>query len=319
MRAEDDARRRRPPARAGPRPWSRSRWGRGPENGSSRTSSSGSWTSAAASCTRCWLPWERSSSLDFARSASPNRSSQAPLRVRASRPLRPVVLAEVRELLRHAHPRVQAALLGHVAEAQARLRVDGCAVPADVARVRRGQAEDAAHGGGLAGAVGAEEADQPSAARRERGVVERRDGPVALGEAPDLEHVPPGWHRPRPGLDRPNSTPAGPSGRTIGRSQGEGPMTTPDPVPGAEPTPDDATSAYDPEAAPWPPAGPAPSAAPSAPARLERAAGRRAAGLERAARPPRRRPGTRRRPPHRRPAGPPPSPCARRRPAWSRA
>ena len=48
--------------------------------------------------------------------------------------------------------------------------------------------EDAAHRRRLAGAVGPEEAEQPAAARRQRRAVERRDAPVVLGQAPDLEH-----------------------------------------------------------------------------------------------------------------------------------
>ena len=107
-----------------------------PENGSSRTSSSGSWTSAVASWIRCWLPWDRSSSFDFARSARPNRSSQTAVarpRVAAGQP---VVLGEVRQLLADAHPRVEPALLGHVPEPQPRVRVDGRPVPATPRRPR---------------------------------------------------------------------------------------------------------------------------------------------------------------------------------------
>ena len=48
--------------------------------------------------------------------------------------------------------------------------------------------EDAAHRRRLAGAVGPEEAEQPATARRQRRTVERRDAPVVLGQAPDLEH-----------------------------------------------------------------------------------------------------------------------------------
>ena len=122
VRPEHDADARPRPARGGPRSSSRCRSGRGRENGSSSTSSSGSWTSAVASWTRCWLPCERSSSLDFARSASPNRSSHALARAVASSPRQAVVLAEVGELLADAHPRVEAALLGHVPEPQPRRR-----------------------------------------------------------------------------------------------------------------------------------------------------------------------------------------------------
>ena len=48
-----------------------------PENGSSRMSTSGSCTSAAAICARCWLPSESVSTLSPARSPSPSRSSSA--------------------------------------------------------------------------------------------------------------------------------------------------------------------------------------------------------------------------------------------------
>src|SRR5690606_11669518 len=70
-----------------------------------------------------------------------------------------VLLREVAQLLADAHPRVEAALLGHVAEAQARVAVHFAALPADLPAVGPGEAEDAAHRGRLARAVGPEEAD----------------------------------------------------------------------------------------------------------------------------------------------------------------
>ena len=143
-----------------------------PLNGSSRTSSSGSWASATASWTRCWLPCDSSSSFDLARSPRPIRSSQRARRGRRVLRLHPVLLGEVRELLEDPHPRVQAALLGHVAEPQPRLAADDRAVPADLAAVRPGQAEDAAHRRRLAGAVGAEEADDAAGRGLERRAIE---------------------------------------------------------------------------------------------------------------------------------------------------
>ena len=93
-----------------------------------------------ASWTRCWLPCDSASSLTCARSARPIRSSQRA--AAASRRLAgmPVVLGEVAELLADAHPRVEAALLGHVAEAQPgrRGRSAGRAT-ADLAAVRVGR------------------------------------------------------------------------------------------------------------------------------------------------------------------------------------
>ncbi len=100
-----------------------------------------------------------------------------------------VLLGEVAELLGDPHARVQAALLGHVPEAQPRVAVDRRTGPADLAAVRAGQAEDDAHRGGLAGAVGAEEPDDAARAGREAGPVERGDAPIAFGQVVDLKHA----------------------------------------------------------------------------------------------------------------------------------
>ena len=51
--------------------------------------------------------------------------------------VQPVLLGEVAELLGDAHPRIQAALLGHVAEPQPRIAIDRRALPADLAAVGR--------------------------------------------------------------------------------------------------------------------------------------------------------------------------------------
>ena len=71
-----------------------------------------------------------------------------------------VQLAEVGQLLRHAHLRVQAAFLGHVADAPAGLEGQGRAQPAHRAGVGGEHAQHDAHRGGLAGAVAAHEAEQ---------------------------------------------------------------------------------------------------------------------------------------------------------------
>jgi hypothetical protein len=60
-----------------------------PENGSSSTSRSGSFTRAAISWTRCWLPCDSASRRSAARSARPRRSSQAPTLRSTSLGLRP--------------------------------------------------------------------------------------------------------------------------------------------------------------------------------------------------------------------------------------
>src|SRR5262249_16294662 len=93
-----------------------------------------------------------------------------------------------------AHPRVEAALFGHVSEAKPHVAVDRLALPADLAAVRDGQAEDAAHRCRLARAVRPEEADDAARSGGERRAVEGDDGPVAFREVEDLKHavVPPG-------------------------------------------------------------------------------------------------------------------------------
>ena len=160
-----------------------------PENGSSRTSSSGSWTSAVASWIRCWLPWDRSSSFDFARSARPNRSSQTARAAPARRgpTARGAGRSTPAARRRASAGRARAArACSRTAAACPRRR--RCPSQRHLAGLGDGEPEDAAHRRRLAGAVGPEEAEQPAAARRQRRTVERRDAAVVLGQAPDLEH-----------------------------------------------------------------------------------------------------------------------------------
>ena len=55
-----------------------------PVKGSSRTMRSGSWMTAAANCTFCCMPFDRSPVSDLALAARPTRSSQACARRAAS-------------------------------------------------------------------------------------------------------------------------------------------------------------------------------------------------------------------------------------------
>src|SRR3954468_20914776 len=107
------------------------------------------------------------------------------------RPRRRVVEAvqarEVHELVGDAHLRIQAALLGHVAEPGARRGVDRPAAEAHLAGVRREDAEHDAHGGGLARAVGADEAEELPLAHGEAEAVERDRLAVAPAQAVELE------------------------------------------------------------------------------------------------------------------------------------
>ena len=76
--------------------------------------------------------------------------------------------AQELELLQHDHAGVEAALLRHVAEGAARLRVDVRAAPAYFAAVEGDHADDRPHRGRLAGAIGAEEAEDLAGRHGER-------------------------------------------------------------------------------------------------------------------------------------------------------
>ena len=92
----------------------------------------------------------------------------------------PVQAPEVGELLADRHPRIEAALLRHVAEAQPLLQSDRPSVPEHLAAVGYHQAEDRAHRRRLPGAVRPEEAEHPTALDGERARVERLNRPVPL-------------------------------------------------------------------------------------------------------------------------------------------
>jgi len=94
---------------------------------------------------------------------------------------------QVDELVVHLHLRVQPALLGHVAEPAPGLEVHRRAPPADLPGVGGEHAERDAHGGGLAGPVGADEPEQLPGADVEGHLGQRDNLAVALGDMVDLE------------------------------------------------------------------------------------------------------------------------------------
>ncbi len=99
-----------------------------------------------------------------------------------------VEAGEVDDLFSDAHAGVEAALFGHVAEATASGVGDGLVAPADVAGIEVDEAEDATHGGGLAGAVGPEEAEHAAWLRAEAAALEGDNIAEAFVEARELEH-----------------------------------------------------------------------------------------------------------------------------------
>ena len=96
-----------------------------------------------------------------------------------------VELTEIAQLLGHAHLRVEAALLGHVADPASGLERQRAPAERDLAGIGRQHAEHDPHGGGLAGAVPPDEPEQLPGADLEGQVLERDDIAVALGEALD--------------------------------------------------------------------------------------------------------------------------------------
>ncbi len=100
----------------------------------------------------------------------------------------PVQAPEVRELLADPHARIEAALLRHVAEAQPFGQPDRPPVPEHLSRIELDEPENGSHRRRLPCAVRAEEAEHPSAAHRERAVVERLHCPESLVHVREAEH-----------------------------------------------------------------------------------------------------------------------------------
>ena len=113
-----------------------------------------------------------------------------PVRCRGARRAvaEPVQTPEVRELLADPHPRVEAALLRHVAEPQPLGQPDRPPVPEHLPRIELDEPEDRAHRGRLPGAVRAEEAEHPPARDGERAVVERLHCPEPLVHVRERQH-----------------------------------------------------------------------------------------------------------------------------------
>ena len=159
-----------------------------PENGSSRMSTSGRLTSAAASWTRCWLPSDSFSTGSPRRSPRPSRLDPLVGGARGGRGVQAVQPGEVGDLLADLHLRVEAALLRHVADPAADLLVQRPALPADLAGVGADQAHGDPHRRRLAGAVGAAEAEHRAGRDGEADAVEHVVVAEALVQPVELEH-----------------------------------------------------------------------------------------------------------------------------------
>ena len=101
----------------------------------------------------------------------------------------PVQPRQVDELIEDPHLRIEAALLGHVAEATAYPSVDGLAAPAHRTGVGREHAEGDAHRGGLARPVRPDEPHDAPLGHGERDVVERDEVAERAAQTGQLEHA----------------------------------------------------------------------------------------------------------------------------------
>jgi hypothetical protein len=101
-----------------------------------------------------------------------------------------VKLAEEDELVHDLHLLVKAALFGEVADALEAVAAKGLAEELDGAGVRHGDADHHADGGGLTGAVGAEEAEHGSGLDGEAHVVDGDFSVVDLADVMQLDD----WH-----------------------------------------------------------------------------------------------------------------------------
>ncbi len=98
-----------------------------------------------------------------------------------------VQLTEIGELLRHAHLRIQAAFLGHVAEPASGLERQRHTQPAHHTGIGREHAQRDPHRGRLAGAVAPHEAEQLTGADVEGQVLEGDEVAVSLRDPIDLK------------------------------------------------------------------------------------------------------------------------------------
>ena len=103
-----------------------------------------------------------------------------------------VKLAEEDELVEDLHLLVEAALLGQIADAVEQLAREGLAEEADGAGVGHGDADHHADGAGLAGAVGAEQAEHGAGFDGEGEVFDGDLGVVGLADVVEFDDGHPG-------------------------------------------------------------------------------------------------------------------------------
>ena len=159
--------------------------GSSPFTGSSSTSTDGSPSIAAAMPRRCPMPSEKRPARWPATESSPTSSSTSPTRVVGM----PLLAASHRRWSRAERPGWTACASSSAPISRSgtgELRV-AVAVDLHVAGRRGVEPEDHAHRGGLAGAVGAEEAGDAARLDGEVDAVDRDLGAESLGESPGAD------------------------------------------------------------------------------------------------------------------------------------
>ena len=135
----------------------------------------------------CWLPFESSSTLRSRYSGIRKRSSQSSISRARVGVGHAVQRREEAELLADLHLRVEAALLGEVAPGAARQRGVLGAHPGDAAGIGAEDVEHDPHRGRLAGAVRAEQPEDPARLDREARLVEGDDVTESLADGVEDE------------------------------------------------------------------------------------------------------------------------------------
>src|SRR5262245_49736517 len=162
--------------------------GSSPAVGSSRMSTRGEAVSAWAMPTRWRKPFD---SVPISRCATSSRLQLAIASYACSGAAEALHLADVGQVVGHRHIEIDRDPLGEIADHRARPQRFGDDVVAGDAHVAVTGGKNAgqdAHGGALAGAVGAEEADDLTRRHLERHVFNGGEGPEALGELLGLDH-----------------------------------------------------------------------------------------------------------------------------------
>ena len=167
---------------------SRRALGSTPAVGSSSSSSCGLGSVQAPSASRCFQPPDNSPAICSSRPARPSRSIAA--RAARDRLGDAVDAGDEFQVLAHREVLVEAEALGHVADLALDLVGLGADVVAEagaVAFVGREQPAQHADGGGLAGAVGPEEAVDRAALDLHRQVAHHRPAVEFLGQVMDVD------------------------------------------------------------------------------------------------------------------------------------